>query len=229
LEKILARLPDEPRAVYLSPSELLGRLSEKSIFYVPVGSIEWHNEHLPLGTDTFHAQELSMALCAATGGVVLPPFWWNTDGCHRSQYTYYAPQDDFRQALRHVIRGFAEFPVKLLVLVNGHGGDNQMRSVADLADEINNAGDFPIRLASVDLCVLQAKNIDHADTGETSLSMRLIPQLVRMKRGITPDILWNEMPFANGEPTFERGEMMLKGFLEDAVNIVNGEYQRVND
>ena len=33
-------------------------MAKKAILYLPIGSLEWHNEHLPLGTDTLHAAEL---------------------------------------------------------------------------------------------------------------------------------------------------------------------------
>jgi len=227
-EKILARQNAEQRVVYLSPEELREKLSAKSILYMPVGSIEWHNEHLPIGTDTFHAEALAMELCGITGGAVLPSFWWNTDSCHRHPSTYYTPQENYRQMLSVLLRGFMDFQVKMIVLVNGHGGGNQIKSVAMVTDEINRAGDFPIHLAVVDVCDLQHENIDHADTGETSLSMRLIPQLVRMEREITPALYSGEMPFADGiPPTAEKGDGMFWELMTDALKIIEREYNNI--
>ena len=77
---VFTRMEREIRYEYMAPSEILARLEEKAILYWPIGSLEWHNEHLPAGTDTFHALALAMRLGAEIGGVVLPPFWWNTGG-----------------------------------------------------------------------------------------------------------------------------------------------------
>lgn len=121
---------NECRYPYLSPSELSSRLRKKAILFLPIGSLEWHNEHLPLGTDTFHAIELSMRLCKDIGGVVLPAFWWNTGGCHDHVSTYHMPEDLYRVALKNVCIGLKPIPAKLLVLVNGHGGGYQKETPA---------------------------------------------------------------------------------------------------
>lgn len=189
--RLLERLTEgEFRYPYLSPSELKARLDEKAVLYLPVGSLEWHNEHLPLGTDTFHAIELAHRLCRRLGGVVLPAFWRNTGGCHDYFCTYHMPEDRYRQALKSVCLGLTPMPVKVLVLINGHGGEYQARVPQILADELGGEG-FPIRVVVADpygLATASACRIDHADTGETSVAMELIPQLVRMERDVGPDI-----------------------------------------
>ncbi len=76
------------------------------------------------------------------------------------------------------------------MLINGHGGEYQARVPHNLADELGGEG-FPIRVVVADpygLGTASACRIDHADTGETSVAMELIPQLVRMERDVGPDI-----------------------------------------
>ena len=154
----LERIEKEYRYPYLSPKELLSRLEEKGILYLPIGSLEWHNEHLPLGTDTFHAMELSMRLCADIGGVVLPAFWWNTGECHDHATTYHMPEELYRNTFKNTCLGLANIPAKILVLVNGHGGDYQLETPTIIAQEINRT-DFPIHidLDTVDACNLKCK------------------------------------------------------------------------
>ena len=43
--------------------------------YLPIGSIEWHGEHLPLGVDTLTACGFLSQTARRTGGVVLPPLF----------------------------------------------------------------------------------------------------------------------------------------------------------
>lgn len=220
------RMENECRYEYLSPEELIWRLEDKAILYLPIGSLEWHNEHLPLGTDTFHAIELSMRICSEIGGIVLPAFWWNTGKCHKHPSTYYMPENLYRMTLKNVCIGLAPVPAKMLVLVNGHGGDYQMDTPKLLADALNEDR-FPIHVIVADPYKLGRSSscrIDHADTGETSFSKELIPQLVRMERKIGPDIISKKMPFTKGRPTQKGGRELFKEFFSDAIKLINSEY-----
>jgi creatinine amidohydrolase len=224
----LQRLPeDEFRFGYLSPSELKARLQQKAILYLPIGSLEWHNEHLPLGTDTLLAIELAARLCRHVGGVVLPGIWWNTGDCHNAYCTYHMPEAYYRAALKMVCTGLRPIPARLLVLVNGHGGGYQKESMPLIADELNQEG-FPMKAVVADAYTLglnAACRIDHAATGETSFALAMIPQLVRMEREITPDIYSQKWPFAaKGEPSAEFGNTLWEAVLSEARVLLESEY-----
>jgi len=225
---LLERLPQgEFRYPYLSPAELAERLQQKAVLYLPIGSLEWHNEHLPLGTDTLHAIELAHRLCGEIGGVVLPPFWWNTGGCHDWVCTYHMPEDVYRDTLKNVCLGLAPIPAKVLVLINGHGGSFQRETPAIVADQLNSS-DFPMRVVPADpYCLGTASpcRIDHADTGETSVAMELIPQLVRMDRDIGPDIYSHNPPFqVKGPPSADGGRQLWEAFRRDAIALIENVY-----
>lgn len=222
----IERSENELRYPYLAPEEMIRRLEEKAILYLPIGSLEWHNEHLPLGTDTFHAIELTRRLCVEIGGVVLPAFWWNTGGCHDHDSTYHMPEELYRTTLKNVCIGLAPIPAKLLVLVNGHGGSYQRETPAILAGELNK-GSFPMNVIVADpygLGKSSSCRIDHADTGETSFSLELIPQLVRMERKIGPDLLSGKKPFTNGQPNRKGGNELWQEYFLDATTLINDEY-----
>lgn len=227
-----SRLPqDERRYAYLSAGELVARLQEKAILYLPIGSLEWHNEHLPLGTDTFHAFELAMRLSAELGGVVLPPFWWNTGWCYDHASTYHMPEELYRATLKNVCLGLTPLPARLLVLINGHGGDYQRETPAAVAAELN-AGARAMRVVAADPYALgqsSACRIDHADTGETSLSLELIPQLVRLEREVGPDLVTGRIPFAGGPPTRAGGGELWRAFRADARDLIEAEYALATD
>jgi creatinine amidohydrolase len=198
---------------------LTARLERKAILYLPIGSIEWHNEHLPLGTDSFLAAAFAIRLCDRIGGAVLPIFWWNTGGCHDSQWTYHMPEEIYRDTLKRVCLGLKAMSARLLVLVNGHGGTYQAESPPVVAEQLAADG-FPMR---VTCAYPYAKGptaiaaIDHADTGETSVAMALAPGLVRLDRDRTPDLFSGEFPFEKqGQPTAGRGERLWEAFLAEA-------------
>jgi creatinine amidohydrolase len=220
---ILERLSrDECRFPFLSPAELKARLERAPVLYLPIGSLEWHNEHLPLGTDTFHAIELCHRLAEEIGGVVLPGFWWNTGGAHDHFCTYHMDEDLYRATLRNVCRGLRPIPARVLVLCNGHGGTFQHESPPIVADGLAGEG-FPMKVLVADPYRLGADaacRIDHADTNETSVSLDLIPQLVRMDRPISADIMSGKTPFAGGQPSAKHGHTLWEAFRRDAIRLI---------
>ncbi|MDX1611866.1 MAG: creatininase family protein, partial [Candidatus Thermoplasmatota archaeon] len=51
-------------------------LADQRTFVLPLGILEEHGPHLPLGTDTFQVEAVVHEAAAATGAVVLPTLWY---------------------------------------------------------------------------------------------------------------------------------------------------------
>ena len=65
------------------PHELEAALAEFPVAYVPVGSLEWHGRHLPLGNDSIKAHAMLVKVAEQFGGVVYPPLWFHADAFPR--------------------------------------------------------------------------------------------------------------------------------------------------
>ena len=70
----------EVRYERLHPAELRAELERAPLAYVPVGTLEFHGEHLPFGVDSFEAHALCVRAAERSGGVVLPPVYL-ASGC----------------------------------------------------------------------------------------------------------------------------------------------------
>ena len=68
----------ETRIAFLRPREVLTRLVEAPVIYIPLGPIEWHGPHLPFGVDPFNAEFVAGEVCRLAGGVVWPTQFWGT-------------------------------------------------------------------------------------------------------------------------------------------------------
>lgn len=70
---------DSVRYTELRPHQFRERLGEHPLAYLPLGTLEWHGEHLPLGSDGIISEGL-MAECAREyGGIVMPPIHLGPD------------------------------------------------------------------------------------------------------------------------------------------------------
>ncbi len=65
----------EVRFELMRPDEILEEKKRLPLVFLPVGPLEWHGPHLPLGTDPLIAYEIAIRLAREIGGVVLPPFY----------------------------------------------------------------------------------------------------------------------------------------------------------
>ena len=71
-DDILQKHKEIVEYVKLTPTEFRYRLKKTPIAYLPLGTIEWHGEHLPLGSDGLQSFEFFKLLAKKSGGMVLP-------------------------------------------------------------------------------------------------------------------------------------------------------------
>ncbi len=107
--------------------ELTGRVvdgAEPSIMLLPVGALERHGRHLPLGTDTMAALYVAERVAERVGGLVLPPIWYGSCVAMRGHRgTFDVSQDVLAAYVAEVLREAWRNGARLVVVVNGHGGN----------------------------------------------------------------------------------------------------------
>ena len=69
-------LDNEVQYERLRPAQIVARREACPIAYLPIGTIEWHGEHNPVGLDTLKMHGLLVACARRTGGLVFPPLYY---------------------------------------------------------------------------------------------------------------------------------------------------------
>jgi len=186
----------------LTPGELLQVIQEESIVYLPVGSMEWHGPHMGMGVDSDHAYAIAAESARKTGGVVMPALYIGTesqrsaealkkigfrgsekivgmDFPHNILRSMYWPEDIFESIIRQHIIFLSQMGFKNIVIVNGHGADNQCSLLEKIASEccVPNRLKVISFLTFSDTCGVK---IGHAALLETSLMMELKPETVHL-------------------------------------------------
>ena len=201
------------RLLELSPRELARRVSKRSLILIPIGTVEWHADHLPLGVDSL----LSVAICEdisiRTGCTVAPLL---SSGICRDlspEDGYFGTVDTVREStltdlVVDMMRGYAKMGFKKAILFSGHfevehhsailKGINQVASIQCVfLTAFDFLKDKVRELEDVTLTWPYAG--DHAAEWETSMMLEYHPGLVHMQSA--PETIELNMP---GLPAYIR-------------------------
>jgi creatinine amidohydrolase len=158
---------------------------------IPVGSLEEHGPHLPLGTDTFHAQEVARRVAALRPVVVAPPVFYGMCRSTREHPgTVSLSGDTLRALIRDLGREFYRQGLRRLIIISGHAGGTHMSALLEAAETLLEecAG---LRVAVVNILELlrevladkphlvKTRGDSHAGEVETAVMLAAYPQLVK--------------------------------------------------
>ena len=166
-------------------------VDEEPVAYVPLGTLEFHGEHLPTGVDSFEALALCLRAAERSGGVVLPPVYL-ASGCLDLPFTL-----TYDHALVHAwaastVTQLAQQGFRVIVLLTGHGPLDLNHLLKRVCAEV--VAEMP-DLSAYALCWLELNaarltgsesgeptTVDHAARIETSWMLELEPELVHLDR-----------------------------------------------
>ena len=231
----------------LTPRAFRERIAAAPIAYLPLGTLEWHGEHLPLGSDGLQSQGFFVELAREAGGIVLPKLFLGPDlrmekdgheyfgmdvhGFSEEEPSqldgsaYWVEDDFFERLVERILRQLKRAGFKIVV-GHGHGPSTQ----AFIGNSQDWAEKFGLRLF---ICWRGDEGdglgiqTDHAAANETSLVMALRPDLVEMDNldpnpDVWPTAVGGEDPRVHASP--DRGrqaiDMQVKrmaGILKEAL------------
>ncbi len=174
--------------------EGLSAAAEEGLAVVPVGSLEQHGRHLPVGTDTLLVEAVSTEAADRAGdegveAVVFPAIWTGYSPHHVSLGgTVTLTKETMLALLEDVCESIAEIGFDRILLVNGHGGNGPITSLV--------AGDLGVGLDGVEVAEITYFSLGadafanarrgepgsayHAGEFETALMLYLHEELVEL-------------------------------------------------
>ncbi|MGP5128348.1 creatininase family protein [Brachybacterium tyrofermentans] len=106
-------------------------LAPDSVAVLPIGSLEQHGEHLPLGTDSFLVDAvISRALGERTDVVLCPTLPYGFSGHHQFAVALSLPPTILLDVLSALLDSLVAAGFRRILVVNGHGGNIEMMSQA---------------------------------------------------------------------------------------------------
>jgi creatinine amidohydrolase len=189
----------------LDPAGLEARLDAVPALVLPLGTIEWHSRHLPLGLDLLKAQALAERTAERAGAVLAPPAWWAAGGVPQP-YTLRLPTSLTEPVLAAVLESFAAMGFRAICVLNGHYGLEN--SLAVRRAVLTCAAATVVPLADYELLTDLGATGDHAGVFETALLLPDRPDLVHLElEGELPGVIGED---PRGRATPELGERALE-------------------
>ena len=168
-----------------SPDFSAARESCGGVCLLPMGVLEKHGTHLPLGTDGLSAHELCVRAASRESAMVFPEYYFGSIAEARQHPgTVALPFALILELLEAVCDEISRNGFKKIILVNAHGGNTSLLDALSLT-MLKKQKDYMVyyrRIAFLmDHPMMESRQEwhGHADEGETSIMMELFPELVR--------------------------------------------------
>jgi len=185
----------------LTPDELSERIRQAPVAYLPLGTLEWHGPHMPLGADMIQPREFFIELARRVGGVVLPPLFMGPDEVFEKDgkefygmdnndlvpdrpfqlagSAYWIDEGLFASYLDAVIAQLRRVGFRVIV---GHGHGPSTTSFLVHAEELEKK--YRVKLLTMWALFDEREKgfmIDHGAGNETSILLAESPELVKMR------------------------------------------------
>lgn len=173
---------------------------------LPIGSVEQHSYHLPVGTDTYVAITLAEDAADKTGALVVPPLWFGWSPHHMVLPGTITIRPEVLIELTYdIIKSLSQHGVKSFILINGHRIVNVvwMQICAQKAQE-----DLGVTVKIFDPAYmskdivgdLEFGPVGHAEEVETSHMMAKYPDMVHLEKAVDNPI--EEVPLYSVDPSY---------------------------
>jgi len=229
--------------------KMTGYLLKESYFdkaVLPLGSTEYHGDHLPFGTDTLVAESIAEAVAERVEGMLCLPALPFGMSRHYSSFPISITLSTETQihVIKEVIDSLNQQGLRRLLIINGHDGN--LPAIEAAAREYR--FDHPeMKIAVLDAWWVTATELlpkgtfeawgglGHAGEGETSIMLKVAPELVNLSRAkghipVLPEhvqVAWlfkEITPFGvTGDPTkatSEKGILMWNALVDYLVSFI---------
>ncbi|MCL4516388.1 MAG: creatininase family protein [Firmicutes bacterium] len=180
----------------MTAKQLQERLKKDDILIVPIGSTENHGPHACLGEDTFLVTRMAELVAQKTGCTVAQPLSYGSHPYHHMGMpgTVIVPEEIFTGMLKAMMAGFWNMGFRKMILLNGHGQEyviptaiHQFMKTYQVPAVLVNLNWYHAvqdHFKTKDQGGPYETNFIHADEVETSWSLALFPEMIRMEDAV---------------------------------------------
>jgi creatinine amidohydrolase len=184
-------------------------LARDPLVIVPVGALEAHGPHLPLGADQVQAEATAVALAGSTAALLAPSLAYGVcAGARRFPGTVSLSMNTLGGLTEELLGELARTGFRRLLVLSGHAEGRHMAALREGADRMKriHRGAQILVISDYDFVYelrgLESPTTDgHAGLLETSRLLALAPEMVGPERPVGEDRRGGHSPI--GDPSTE--------------------------
>ena len=183
------------RLTDLRISEVKEIVAEKPLILIPIGTIEWHAGHLPLGVDSLICQKVCEEISAGTGVIVAPLIASGISRNLQPEVGYFGTVDTVAEEtlanlVAELLRGYAKMGFTKAVLMSGHFENEHYNAIMAGIEKVSELkGYFMMPPEFCEHLIEEKDDVnetwpyasDHAAEWETSMMLYYFPEMVDMQ------------------------------------------------
>ena len=224
----------------LTTKEFEEGLKQTKSVIIPIGSVEEHGNHLPLGTDTIQAYEIAKLVAEKIKVFVSPPIYYGLcKSTSKHPGTITISGNTLRCLIYDVVKSLYSHGLKNFIIFSGHAGRTHISALQEIGEilleeikDINLAivSDYELTLER-SREIIETPGDSHAGEIETSRILFLKPLLVkgrgekgapnfpnpilvRNKRKYWENGIWGDPTKATKEKGEKLTEIAVNGLIE---------------
>lgn len=221
---------------------LVRAIEKTNVAILPVGALEAHGHHLPLGTDNILPAYLVDSIVEKTNALVLPSINYGDSWIFNEfEGTVTIAPQVLIPFYKNVMEGIFRHGIRFILVINGHGGNVSHLETA--AKDVTQKGEKVVVIVnwwkdlaeSARAIVLESPE-GHAAEDETSQVMHVAPNLVEMENAtkarvrtkykvVSGSYRRELIPKATfGDPTKaskEKGKLMMEQACDEIIELVS--------
>ena len=170
-----------------SPEVKQASVAARGVAIIPIGAIEVHGPHLPVGTDSIETYEIGLRAARQAGVLIAPLVWYgNSRAFVDFPGSIGVRPEVIKELLKDIARSLLRHGFDRLVILDGHGGN--YGALDDLIEEIHlETGALICHARAWELATIpKPEGIPgydgHGGSSETSVMLAMCPEDVDRSR-----------------------------------------------
>lgn len=231
---------------------MVAALPKTTPVILPVAALEQHGHHMPLFTDSMLLGEVvRRAQLQTTERALFAPLTWMGNSHHHMDFpgTMSASPRVYLDMLQDLVENMITHGFQRILILNGHGGNivPAQQATFEVRQKVRHRNDLLILSTTYwtlggepwkDHPEIEERRMGHACEFETSMMLRIAPQLVRNHQQAEAMSFGNAFEPAHrawitkdrtsvghiGNPriaTAEKGEVLFKTYTDDVVQLID--------
>ena len=173
----------------ISMKDFEQNIKKNKTVIIPVGSVEAHGPHLPLGTDTIEIYEIAKKVAKSVAVFIAPPLWYGVcRSTSKHPGTVGITAETLRRCIKDVVKSLYANRLRNFIIISGHASSLHLSALQEAGEALLEEMPSDVTIAVVSAYsmareaargICKTEDDSHAGEIETSLMLHLSSRLVK--------------------------------------------------